>query len=429
MIYLDNAATTQIRKEVLNAMNPYLTKYYGNAGGNYSLGQVSKRALGVARSQVANMIGANPDQIVFTSGGSEGNNMVFSPGMRNELIKKGKTHIIISAGEHDSVFRAALAMIGAEHNDESDLIGCGTYSTSEATTESKGKIKEQFYLYIAPLLPSGVVDYQWVRDKVKNDDKLGLVSIMHTNNETGAINPVSEIGKLCHENSVIFHTDCVQAIGAELIDVRSIECDYLTASGHKFHAPKGTGFIYVRKPDKAYPLIYGGQYQENGLRGGTENIAGIVGLGKACELVTKNLVDDMVSIRALKKTFYETLMKSLKIQGLDKIVKINGSNVSSQSKSLNLRFESIDGETLVILADAKGLCISAGSACHAATSNPSRVLIAMGLEPDQARDSVRISFSSLNSLDEVKEAGIILAQCVYTLANYKEEIYAEKAQS
>ena len=395
MIYLDNSATTPIHPDVLNAMMPYLKGGYGNAGAVYRIGRESAKAIQKAREQVAQLFNASADQIVFTSGGSEGNNMVFSYGMRCMLEELGKKHVVISQIEHDSVYEAATHMFKPSGN---------------------VNIKDDFYTQFIHTKSDGTVDVKHLEALLDEDESIGLVSVMYVNNETGAVNPVNHIGEICRERGVLFHTDCVQAAGCHPIDTNIIGCDFATISGHKIYAPKGIGAIYIKNKTLARSLIYGGANQEFGLRGGTENVAGIVGLGKACDLICSDFGTQRVTVSLLKRLFYGNMISYLKEVNLEDRIHVNGASVGDVGKTLNLRVENIDSETLLLMLDAKGVCISAGSACHSHKSEPSRVLTAMGLSDDEARDSVRISFSSTNTPAEVEEAAAIFSSCIEALA-------------
>lgn len=395
MIYLDNSATTPIHPEVLKAMMPYLKGGYGNAGAVYRIGRESAKAIQKAREQVAQLFNASADQIVFTSGGSEGNNMVFSYGMRCMLEERGKKHVVISQIEHDSIYEAATHMF---------------------KPSGKADIKDDFYTQFIHTKSDGTVDVKHLEALLDEDESIGLVSVMYVNNETGAVNPINHIGEICRERGIMFHTDCVQAAGCHAIDTNTIGCDFATISGHKIHAPKGIGAIYIKDKTLARSLIYGGANQEFGLRGGTENVAGIVGLGKACDLICSDFGTQRVTISLLKRLFYGNMISYLKEANLEDKIHVNGASVGDVGKTLNLRVENIDSETLLLMLDAKGVCISAGSACHSHKSEPSRVLTAMGLSDDEARDSVRISFSSTNTPAEVEEAASIFSSCIEALA-------------
>lgn len=395
MIYLDNSATTPIHPEVLKAMMPYLKGGYGNAGAVYRIGRESAKAIHKAREQVAQLFNASADQIVFTSGGSEGNNMVFSYGMKCMLEERGKKHVVISQIEHDSVYEAATHMF---------------------KPSGKVNIKDDFYTQLIHTKSDGTVDVKHLEALLDEDESIGLVSVMYVNNETGAVNPINHIGEICRDRGILFHTDCVQAAGCHPIDANIIGCDFATISGHKIYAPKGIGAIYIKDKTLARSLIYGGTNQEFGLRGGTENVASIVGLGKACDLICSDFGTQRVTISLLKRLFYENMISYLKELNLEDRIHVNGASVGDVGKTLNLRVEDIDSETLLLMLDAKGVCISAGSACHSHRSEPSRVLTAMGLSDDEARDSVRISFSSTNTPAEIEEAAAIFSSCIKTLA-------------
>lgn len=378
MIYLDSAATTAISSEVLEEMLPFLKEQYGNPGSVHSLGRAAARAVAKAREQVANLIGASPNQIVFTSSGSEANNLAIIGSMK-KLSQSGQSTILSDLSEHDSVLNSV-------QNFNYVLIKTGSF---------------------------GAVSPDRIAAELKKNKSIGLVSVMYCNNETGAVNPVREIGKVCDEYGVIFHTDCVQAAGILPINVKKIGCDFLSLSGHKIHAPKGIGALYVKNKSLSEPIIYGGISQEHGLRGGTENVAGIVGFGKACEIAAKNRRENLKTVNSLAKRFYSQLLSELSKREIQNIVHINGSqNEEDFSKVLNLRFDGIDAETLVLTLDANGVCVSAGSACTSHEQDPSHVLLAMGLTSAEARNSVRFSFSETNTAAEMDKAAKITADCI-----------------
>lgn len=384
MVYLDNASTTQVDPEVVEAMMPYLTEQYGNPGTIYSFGRSAKKAVEKARAQVAAFIGAEPEQIIFTSGGTESNNTVFAS-LENHLRESGKTYIISTMLEHDSVLRAIEALC----------------------------IKPSFYSSFIHPNVQGIVDINDIISEV--NERTGLISVMYVNNEVGSENPVAEIGAFCKSHGILFHTDCVQAAGSHEIDVKKIGCDFLSLSSHKIHGVKGIGALYVRDKSLLSPIIHGGDKQEFGLRGGTENVPAIVGFGKACEIATKRQHETDVLTSSLKQIFYSSLLKELKEIGLDDIVHINGDLIIKHGKILNIRFDKVDSETLLLMLDAKNICISAGSACRSQENEPSRVLLAMGIEPEDARNSVRISFSRMNTEAEIEEAAKTMADCVRIL--------------
>lgn len=384
MIYLDNAATTKIDPLVLQEMMPYLTEEYGNPGTLYSLGRRAHGAVEKARLRVAEFVGTEPEHIFFTSGGSEANNMVFAS-LIDFLKASGKTHVIVSSIEHDSVLRAVR----------------------EKCT------KHDFDITFLPVNERGIVEPGVLSNSIREDT--GLVSIMYMNNETGAENPVEELGKICSEHGILFHTDCVQAAGCCELNVKRMRCDFLSISSHKLHGPKGVGALFIKNPGICKPMINGGSEQEFGLRGGTENVAGIVGFGMACELMRKNLHDIDVHNSVLKQKFFSELQDSLVVRGLFDTLHINGDLVIKHGKTINLRFDGIDGETLLLMLDARGVCVSAGSACRSHEQEPSHVLLAMGVSPEDARNSIRVSFSKMNTDNEVMQAADIIAECVYGL--------------
>lgn len=384
MIYLDNASTTKVDPKVIEAMMPYLTEQYGNPGTIYSFGRDSRKAVEKARAQVASFIGAKPEQIIFTSGGTESNNMVFAS-LIDKLQADNKSEIVSTAIEHDSIIKSINSMC----------------------------TKTRFYSHLVRPNAQGVVETDSVIRRI--NERTGLVSVMYVNNEVGSENPVTEIGEYCKSHNVLFHTDCVQAAGSHEIDVDKIGCDFLSLSSHKIHGVKGVGALYVRDKSLLSPIIHGGDKQEFGLRGGTENVPAIVGFGKACEIATECLRKTDVETSSFKQNFYSCLLESLKSFGLEDVVHINGDLIIKHGKILNLRFDKVDGETLLLMLDAKGVCVSAGSACRSQENEPSRVLLAMGIEPEDARNSIRVSFSRMNTEGEIEEAAKIMADCVRIL--------------
>ena len=395
MIYLDNAATTRVLPAVLDAMLPYLKEEYGNAGAIYGLGRRAAGAVAIARGQVAELIGAEPEQIIFTSGGSEANSLVFQ-GLRRHLSATGKTKIIVSAVEHDSVLRAAKAL-------------CDPLCRNNSK-----RIKEEFGISYLGVNEECMVSVDAL-EKLLTDD-VGLVSVMYVNNETGAVNPIREIGELCARKNILFHTDCVQAATCLPIDIGEIGCDFLTISSHKLHGAKGIGALFVKDNTILEPIIFGGSVQEFGRRGGTENVAGIVGFGKACEIAQRRLEEHSETVFLCKRQFVTQLFVELRDKcGSCDAFRENAFN--DASGILSLRFDGVDGETLSLMLDAEGVCVSAGSACRSRESTPSHVLTAMGLSPDEARNSIRVSFSEFNDLIEVTTAAQITANCVRLLSD------------
>lgn len=390
MIYLDNASTTKMDDAVLRAMLPYLKENYGNAGSLHSMGRKAYDAIQHAREQVAEFINASPEQIIFTSGGTEANNMA-----TNNFTDRlgGYPYIYCSAYEHDSVINSI------PWDDEEFLI---------------------------PVSRDGRVDLTKLIEILEEADALygdKLISVMHTNNELGTINPIPLISEMCHKyENIYFHTDCVQAAGFSPIDVEKFKCDFLTISSHKIHGPKGVGALYIRKPDNdlpygiCRPLIFGGDSQEFGLRGGTENVAGIVGFGTACELAGAHLEENRYKIISCVEAFTETLEESLLTHGITDVLHYN-TEVAKPSKILNVRFDGVKAETLLMALDAVGICVSAGSACNASSGKPSHVLKAIGLTDEQARSSIRISFSKDNSIEVCRQAASLIAYTVKILLN------------
>lgn len=387
MIYLDNASTTAPDPRVLTSMLPYLISEYGNPGGLYSLGFTAKEAVQKAREHVASLICAKPEQIIFTSGGSESNNMVFVS-LLSWMWKSGAVpHVIVGANEHDSVLRTVEAL------------------------QEQGRIT---FTAVSPT-PAGFIEPRAVEDAILPNTK--LVSVMCVNNETGAESDVREIAGLCREREILFHTDCVQAAGSRRLDVRKLGCDFLSLSAHKLYGPKGVGALFARDRSVLTPFIHGGSAQEFGLRAGTENVAGIVGFGTACSLLEQSIHEVSVHNSVLKQLFLSGLRECLEQQNLGHLLHINGESILKPGNILNIRFDGVDGETLIMMLGARGILVSAGSACTSHESTPSHVLLSMGLTPEQARSSIRISFSRMNSEEDAGAAAKAMADCVATLYN------------
>lgn len=387
MIYLDNAATTQIDPRVLEAMMPYLTEQYGNPGSLYKLGRDANAAVEKAREQVARFMGAAPEQIIFTSGATEANNMVFTI-TKPILEQSGKKHIVTSAIEHQSVLKSVKNL--------EDNFGF------QVTYVGVSKKYNPF--------PDGLTDKSLY-------DTVGLMSFMAVNNEIGYSHDVRLIGKVCQNAGVLFHTDCVQAAGCSPINVRTIGCDFATISSHKIHGPKGIGALFIKDKERFEPMIRGGDHQEFGMRGGTENVACIVGFGKACELAMESLAfQEMERLEDMKSIFMAGMDEKTYELGRERLWQLNGYS-SAATKTLNFRVEGVDAESLILMADNAGVCISAGSACNSRENIPSHVLTAIGLDEDQARSSFRVSFSRMNTEEEAYKAGKIIGECLVTLLN------------
>ena len=385
MIYLDHAATTPLDPRVLEAMMPYLTSEYGNPGSLHAMGKAARKAVDKAREQTARFFNCEPEQVIFTSGGSEGNNMVFA-GLETELRRRGKTDVMVSAIEHDSVLKAARKLC----------------------------IKQDFHLQICPPDTDGQVHMSAIYGHVT--EKTGFLSVMTANNETGVVNDTMRIGEYCRRNGILFHTDAVQFAGIMPTDMNSAvfsSVDFLTVSGHKLNGPKGTGALFAKDPSLLSPLICGGEDQEFGLRGGTENVAGIVGFGEACEITGKEYARRLAYLVGQHSQLVGMLTLNAKKHGLE--MKINGDPANCVPKTLSVCFPGVDAQTLLLMLDSRGICLSAGSACTAHENHPSHVLRAMGLSDDDARSSIRISLSHTNKPDEIDHAAREIVECAAAL--------------
>lgn len=362
LIYADNAATTKLSKTALDAMMPYLTENYGNPSSLHTVGQVAAESLFKSRRTVAECIGADPKEIIFTGGGSEADNQALLTAA--ELgARKGKKHIISDAIEHHAILHSLKRL------------------------EKMG-----YEITLLPVDGDGRVDPESVRKAIRPDT--ALVTIMMANNEIGTIEPVKEIAAICKENGVLFHTDAVQAVGHIPVNVKEIGCDMLSLAGHKFHGPKGVGVLYARKGLLVSSLIEGGA-QERGKRAGTENIAAIAGMSAALKEATDNLDRNMKKIARLRDRL---------IEGLSVIPHsiLNGSRTDRLPGNVNMCFEGIEGESLLLLLDQKGICASSGSACTSGSLDPSHVLLAIGRIHDVAHGSLRLSLSEYNTEEEIE---------------------------
>ncbi len=361
-IYADNAATTKISKTALAAMLPCFEENYGNPSSLHTVGQNAAEALFNARRTVAECLGCDPKEIIFTGGGSEADNQALLTGA--ELgARKGKKHIISDAIEHHAVLHSLkrLEKLGYE-------------------------------VTLLPVNGEGFVDPEDVRKAIRPDT--ALVTIMMANNEIGTIEPIKEIAEICHEKGVLFHTDAVQAVGHIPVNVKEIGCDMLSLAGHKFHGPKGVGALYARKGLLVSTLIEGGA-QERGKRAGTENIPGIVGMAAALKEATDNLEANMAKITKLRDRL---------IEGLSVIPHsiLNGPRDKRLPGNVNMCFEGIEGESLLLLLDQKGICASSGSACTSGSLDPSHVLLAIGRIHDVAHGSLRLSLCESNTEEEIE---------------------------
>jgi cysteine desulfurase len=384
-VYLDNNATSPLLPEVFEAMKPYFFEKFGNASSIHQQGQQSRAAVEQAREQVAELVNCRPAEIVFTSGGTEGDNLALFG-----LLKPGD-HVITSAVEHHAVLNACKRL---------QEIGC-----------------EVTYL---PVDGCALVDPDDVRRAIRPATK--LVSIIFANNETGVLQAVNEIGKIAAETDVYFHTDAVQAAGKVPIDVKEIRCDLLTLTAHKMHGPQGAGALYVRKGTLLQPMFYGGRH-ERSRRAGTENLAGIVGLGKAAEIARQGFTDGSVQrMAALRDRLERTIVETI-----DQ-VSVNSADASRVPNTTNIVFDCLEGEAMVIALDLKGLSVSTGAACSSGAIEPSHVLTAMGLSPDRARASLRFSLGKQNNADDIDFALQLIPEVVTRLRDLS-PVYKKAASS
>lgn len=358
---MDNAATTPVRKEVIKAMLPYFNKKFGNASSLHLYGREARDAIENARKTIARIINAEPEEIIFTSGGTESDNMAIKE-IAFASKTKHKNEIITSKIEHDAVLESCKML---------EKIG--------------------FKVHYVNVNKEGIVDIDEIKRMIT--DKTILVSIMHANNEIGTIQPIEEIGRICKRYNVYFHTDAVQTFCKLPIDVKKMNIDLLSASSHKIYGPKGVGFLYIRKGIIIEPLIHGGGH-EFGFRSGTENVPGIVGFAKAAELANKERERER---RRLKKMRDRIIRELKKIEGCE----INGSLKNRLENNINVSFRAIEGESILLKLDKKGIAVSTGSACSSKSLEPSHVLLALGLPHIAAHGSIRISLGRFNTEKEV----------------------------
>jgi cysteine desulfurase len=371
-IYLDNNATTPVLPDVLEAMRPYFGEHFGNASSIHHHGQETRAAVERARDSVASLLGCRAPEIVFTSGGTESNNLAIAG------LTSADDHVITSGIEHHAVLHAC------KHLEE---MGC------EVT-------------YV-PVDGRGLVDPDDVRRALRPNTK--LISIMMANNETGVLQPVEEIGKIAEEADVYFHIDAVQAAAKVPIDVKRIACDALSISGHKIHAPQGVGVLYVRKGTHLQPLFYGGRH-ERSRRAGTENVPGIVALGKAAELAMQGFErGEDKKMSALRDRLQVGILAQVEEAG------VNGEGAPRVPNTTNIYFDHIEGEAMVISLDLKGLAVSTGAACSSGAIEPSHVLTAMGLRVDRARASIRFSLGKQNTAEDIDFALVLVPEAVARL--------------
>ncbi|KYH32368.1 cysteine desulfurase NifS [Neomoorella mulderi] len=357
-VYLDHSATTPVRPEVLEAMLPFLKdEAFGNPSTIYSYGREAKKALDEAREKVASLIGARPEEIFFTSGGTEADNLaLIGTAAANE--KKGR-HIITSSIEHHAVLHTAQYLM-----------------------------RHGFKITFLPVTPEGLVRVEDVEEAIT--DETILISVMHVNNEVGTIQPIKEIGHLARERGIIFHTDAVQSVGKIPVNVDELNVDLLSASSHKIYGPKGVGCLYIRKGTRINPILHGGA-QERKRRPGTENMPGIVGFGRAAELAGQELDSEMERLKGLRDKLIDGIMNRIED------VQLNGDREKRVATNANFSFRYVEGESLLLSLDMKGICASSGSACTSGSLDPSHVLLAMGIPHEVAHGSVRMTLGRDNT--------------------------------
>ena len=385
--YLDNNATTRVAPEVVEAMLPFLTEQWGNPSSAYSFGKAVGQAVAEAREKVAALINASPREIIFTSCGTESNNAAINSAL---AIQPGKRHIITTVIEHSANIKFGQSL---------EKRGC------EVTW--------------IPVDRAGQLDVHEIYEAIREDT--AIVSVMMANNETGVIYPIEEIAAICRARGIPFHTDAVQTPGKLKLDVKAMEVDFLSLSAHKLHAPKGIGLLYVRKGVSFQPYVMGGG-QEQGRRGGTENVANIVAFGKAAEIAIASLEDNLDRIRALRNRMEEGIMDA--IDGVTR----NGAKEPRLANTSNLSFANCEAEAILLLLDREGICASSGSACTTGSLAPSHVLTAMGLTPELAISAVRLSLSKYSTDGEVDHLLAKMPEIIAKLRGNPEKTPKEEPQ-
>ncbi|PKM88538.1 MAG: cysteine desulfurase NifS [Firmicutes bacterium HGW-Firmicutes-12] len=386
-VYLDHGATTPVRPEVVEIVNEYMTTIFGNPSSTHTFGRTAKKAMDEARKRIADVIGANAEEIFFTSSGTESDNIAII-GAAYQHKEKGK-HIITSSVEHDAVLDA--------------------YKFLET---------EGFNLTILPVDEYGMVSLSDVEEAIKKDTI--LISVMHANNEVGTIQPVEEIGRIARKNGIIFHIDAVQSFGKLPIDAKMIGADLLSVSGHKIYGPKGTGFLYVRNGIELRPLFFGGE-QEQKLRPGTENMSGIVGMGLAAELAVMEMDKEKLRLSKLREKLITGLLEVVPD------ISINGHPENRVAVNANISFSYVKGKELLHALDLQGIAASSGSACSAALDTPSHVLIAMGLSKELAQGSIRMTLGRENDEEDIDYILSVLPPIVENLRS-KPQSYEQKEE-
>ena len=372
IIYLDNSATTQIKTEVLQEMMPYLTTEYGNASSLYSVGRNAKRAIEKARNRVAELLNCNHNEIYFTGGGSESDNIALK-GFAYANKEKGN-HIITSKIEHPAILETCK------------------------TLERQG-----FEVSYINVNEDGIIDVEELRKSIKPNTI--LISVMTANNEVGTIQPIEEIAKIAHDNNIVFHTDAVQAIGNVQIDVEKMRIDMLSLSSHKINGPKGVGALYIKNGIEVEKFINGG-HQEKDRRAGTENVAGIVGIGKAAEIARKNMETHIRNLSKIRDYYIKKVQKEIPD------IRINGSMENRLPGNANISFKGINASELIFKLDERGICVSSGSACSSGNTNPSHVLTAMNVPEVYLNSAIRTTFGDNNTFEQVDYVVKILKQII-----------------
>ena len=374
-MYLDNSATTQDSEEVFEEMLPYFKEEFGNPSTLYSIGRESKKALELARKRVADAINAKPEEIFFTGGGSESDNLAVK-GIAFKLAKKGK-HIITTEIEHPAIKETLYFLESLD-----------------------------FKVTYLPVYENGIIKIEDLKEAIT--DETILITVMHANNEIGTLQPIEEIGKIAREKGIKFHTDAVQSFGKVEVDVETLNVDLLSLSSHKINGPKGVGALYIRKGTRVVPLIHGGG-QEKGIRAGTENVPGIVGFGKACELAAAQLDEHYEKLSTIRDELIEKVLTTIPESYL------NGDAENRLPNLVNFRFKAIEGESLILLLDAKGYQASTGSACSSNKLEASPVLTALGLDPVDVHGSLRISLAPESDAFDVDAFVETIAESVQRL--------------
>ncbi len=371
VIYFDNNATTNVAPEVLEEMLPYLKEFYGNPSSMHSFGGKVHKKLEEAREKVANLLNSSPTEIVFTSCGTESNNFAIRGVLEANPEKK---HIITTRVEHPAVLNVCK------------YLSKKGYDVTFLKVDNKGQI-----------------DLDELRDSLRDDT--AIVSIMYANNETGVIFPMEKIAQIVKSKGIILHVDAVQAVGKIPIDLSKLPIDLLSSSGHKLHAPKGVGFLYIRRGTKIKPFMLGG-HQERGRRGGTENVASIIGLGKACELAMNSFEEEMTKVKGLRDKLENFILENIPY------THVNGDRENRLPNTTNVSFEFIEGESILLMLDKYGICASSGSACTSGSLEPSHVLRAMGVPFTLSHSSIRFSFSRYNKEEEVDRCIQVLPEII-----------------